>query len=436
MAKKIIFLAIISLLLFWSLSDFVLAEDRPLEIIYPEFPGMEPAPTVVATGLPEYVKYIFQLSIIIIGFIIFAALMKSGIQYLVSTGDPVKMADSREGIFSALLGVIILLSAFIIFNSINPQLTILKLPEVGLLEGVVASGVYICNYKVDNIGDILNKYLTAEGNEQIEATKELRKIMANPEKNQSCPRVNFSGNFDNFVVKKDGNDNTIFIIPRLKYVYNASANENEKKAIYEYGIVLHEQDDFGGQCAYYPKPDSNNSIFTKKDEIHQIAEYKAKDLKFIARSVTVFKKPITEPSSDAGGVILYSCFDYNRTGMCPVKTATGYKVSEVPFNPGVGNDVWEYPKETNLLGMANQVYSVKIDPKDSFFALLYENEDFGGKCGVIKSNDPNITDLPIGRCGAGCTWYGTLFFGWLNPFGSADCSPCLSSMILIKGAAL
>jgi hypothetical protein len=427
MAKKIIFFSTLSLLLFLSLSNFTFAADRPLEIIYPAIPGV-PTPENVATGLPDYIKYIFQLSIIITGFVIFAALVYSGIQYLVSTGDPAKLTDSREGIFSAFLGAIILLSAYIIFNTINPQLTILKLPPVGPLEGVVVPGVYICNYTVPNIGDILNKYLTEKGDPQIEATKELRKIMANPEKDQVCPRVNFSDNLENFTVNQN---NTIFIVPSPRYVYNASTKENEKKVIYEFGIVLHEKDGFEGQCKTYPKTDSNNLIYSYNYEDHQIEGYKAEDLGFTAKSVTVFKKPSTKPSDTAEGIVLYSCFDYNRTKLCP----KGVNPALAPFRPGGNADILGVMQVT-LGDLAKNTRSVKINPKGSYFALFFDGtEAYKGNCAVVKSNDPNIIAMPIDKCGDKCsawTWVADLFRGG----NKHECIPCLRSMTVIKGEVL
>lgn len=429
MTKKITFFLILSLFIFGLSGNFALAAGRPLEIVYPNIPGTI-VPETTTTGLPEYVVYLFRLSIIIIGFVILAVLVFSGVTYLISTGNPAKMSDAREGIVAAFLGGIILLSAYIIFNTINPQLTILKLPEVNPLAALVSPGVYICTYHVDNIGDILDKYINSSGDEQIAAAKDLARIMVDPnDDSKRCPRANSSGNFDNFVVRSD---NTILIVPSIKLVPDPDHPETPKRQpIYEYGIVLHQKDDFRGKCDYYPKEDSNYLIYTYGEDEHQLTDFMPIDMDFSeARSVTVFKKPVKEPSGDAQGVILFSCFDYNRTHMCPEG------VNEAWYSYKPSGDVWNI-FAADLGELTKNTRSVQVDPKDSYFAIVYDGEATYENCSVIKSNDPNITDIPLNLCtvgGGACDW--TRWFSWSWLTGTKECVPCIESMTVFKGQAL
>ena len=76
------------------------------------------------------VKYFYEWTIAIAGLAVFFILVMAGFQYLTSVGDPAKMKDATGRIKSALLGLVLLLSSYLILNLINPGLTTLKMPEV------------------------------------------------------------------------------------------------------------------------------------------------------------------------------------------------------------------------------------------------------------------------------------------------------------------
>jgi hypothetical protein len=102
--------------------------QQKLEIEYVTIPGGEAAPrTVEGTSLPEYVKYIFNFAILIIGLIALGMLIYAGVRYLTSAGDPEKLKGARSQILAAFLGLIILLSSYLILTNINPQLVVFDL---------------------------------------------------------------------------------------------------------------------------------------------------------------------------------------------------------------------------------------------------------------------------------------------------------------------
>jgi len=105
-----------------------LAIARVLEIEYPKIFGLKPE--TIGTGLPEYARYIFNLSIAIVGFVLFGALIRGGILYLTSAGNVVKLKEARDQISSAFLGTILLLSGYIILTTINPELVIFRFPPL------------------------------------------------------------------------------------------------------------------------------------------------------------------------------------------------------------------------------------------------------------------------------------------------------------------
>lgn len=106
-----------------------------LEINYPQLPGAQPPQEFLQTApleqhLSLYVLYFFNLIIWIAGIIALGALIYAGILYLTSTGKPEKVLAAREQITQAFLGIIILLSSYLILNILNPQLTTVQLPKL------------------------------------------------------------------------------------------------------------------------------------------------------------------------------------------------------------------------------------------------------------------------------------------------------------------
>jgi len=110
--------------LFLLLGTFVFAQS--LEVEYPAVPGttLPAEPT-----LPEYVRYIYNFSIIVAGLVAFFSLVYGGFRYLTSVGSPVAMADARSQIFAGILGLVILLASFLILTILNPQLAVFRLAK-------------------------------------------------------------------------------------------------------------------------------------------------------------------------------------------------------------------------------------------------------------------------------------------------------------------
>lgn len=130
-----------------------LAQGKELEIHYPEVSGAE-TPTTTKTFLPAYIEYIFTWAIIIAGLLAFFALVYGGILYLTSAGNPSKMSDAREQIIAGFLGLIILLSSFLILNTIDPQLVILEKPKLEQAIGGIYAYVGLgCADEIENYYD-------------------------------------------------------------------------------------------------------------------------------------------------------------------------------------------------------------------------------------------------------------------------------------------
>lgn len=125
MNKNLIYIFV--LFLFFASVSFVLAQT-PLEVKYPIIFGTAPT-TLEGTTLVEYVNYIFNFVVATAGIVALVLLTYSGLIYLTSAGRPEKLKEAKKQILAALLGVVIIISSYLILHLINPELTVLKLRE-------------------------------------------------------------------------------------------------------------------------------------------------------------------------------------------------------------------------------------------------------------------------------------------------------------------
>jgi hypothetical protein len=94
----------------------------PLENTYPTIPGTI-TPDTVDTPLPVLFKYIYNLSIILAGFIAFVVTVWGGLKYIFAGLRPGKLADAREQIGFGLVGMVLIFASYLIVNTINPDFT-------------------------------------------------------------------------------------------------------------------------------------------------------------------------------------------------------------------------------------------------------------------------------------------------------------------------
>lgn len=62
----------------------------------------------------------------VIGILATVMIMYGGVKYLVSGGNPTRMSGAKDTIFSAVVGLVLVLGAYMLLNLINPNLTELK----------------------------------------------------------------------------------------------------------------------------------------------------------------------------------------------------------------------------------------------------------------------------------------------------------------------
>jgi len=119
---------LIVFLMFFLFGLAFFAFAQPLEIDYPNLPNAV-TPQTTTTPAVIYFKYIFNLLI----FIITTAsgiLILRGFYLIISAPSPEKVSQAKKSIQTAALGAAVLVSAWLILYTINPQLVTFYLPPL------------------------------------------------------------------------------------------------------------------------------------------------------------------------------------------------------------------------------------------------------------------------------------------------------------------
>ena len=129
---------LIALFLFFGivvsmLPGFACAEIQ-LEVEFPKFGGEQLGPQ---STLPQTIQYIFNAALGVIFLVVLVSLIYGGFLYLTSVGEPAKMAKGKKQIFGSVFGLLIVLAAFFILRTINPQFTILQIEKKPVIHGAL-----------------------------------------------------------------------------------------------------------------------------------------------------------------------------------------------------------------------------------------------------------------------------------------------------------
>jgi len=119
---------IIFFLLLCFLAPLPLLAQRDLEVDYPEVQGERPETTEFS--LSGYAKYIYYFSLSFAGLAALLVLLWAGIRRLTAGGNPAAVNSSKKWATSAFVGLLLLFLSYLILVTINPELTILSLPEL------------------------------------------------------------------------------------------------------------------------------------------------------------------------------------------------------------------------------------------------------------------------------------------------------------------
>ena len=109
-----------------SLSAFYIVFAKELEQEYPEVLGKN---LTSESTLVDLVAYIYNFALAIGGILAFVMLVIGGVRWLASAGAPAAIGTAKKQITTALLGLVLLLASYLILNTLNPELVLLRTPE-------------------------------------------------------------------------------------------------------------------------------------------------------------------------------------------------------------------------------------------------------------------------------------------------------------------
>lgn len=102
-----------------------------------ELPGSELPLNINSIIITDYIRYIFNFAIAIAGLIVFGVLVFAGLKAMLSSQNPSALSDAKSQITDAVIGLIIILSAYLILTTLNPQLVLIN-PEIkGVNQGII-----------------------------------------------------------------------------------------------------------------------------------------------------------------------------------------------------------------------------------------------------------------------------------------------------------
>ena len=79
-------------------------------------------PSFESGDIGTFISSLYDLSILIVGVVIFVQFIVAGFQYLTAGGNSGKIGDANNRMKNAVIGTVLLFSAYLILNVINPQL--------------------------------------------------------------------------------------------------------------------------------------------------------------------------------------------------------------------------------------------------------------------------------------------------------------------------
>ena len=100
--------------------------ENNLNLCYPQFGN--PTPLTSEIKLEQLVAWLYVFIVGISGLAAFVMIVWGGVQWMISQGNPTATGDAKDKIQKALIGLLLVLSSFLILQIINPELTLLKNP--------------------------------------------------------------------------------------------------------------------------------------------------------------------------------------------------------------------------------------------------------------------------------------------------------------------
>jgi len=124
-ASTSIKVAVYLLVYFLVFSEKALAVNFTITTIAPNIPGTN------ANSTPgQFISALYTWSLSVGGLLALGAIVYGGIKYTLSAGNPSGQNEGKEWVKAALLGLFLLLGAYLILYTINPNMVNLNLPSL------------------------------------------------------------------------------------------------------------------------------------------------------------------------------------------------------------------------------------------------------------------------------------------------------------------
>ena len=330
MEKKALKISLLVIVLIFLPVNFTLSQ-RELELQYPEIGGE----TITATtSIPGFIKYIFNLSIIIAVIISIGVLILAGFLYLTSTGKPEQLKEAKSRIFYGFLGLIILLGSYLILQTVNPQLTVLEIKQLPLTWGVVL----VNETARDAVGGIGNKPDLRELSNQI-ALGNAKQVISVSDFEQKFGEYNAStAKFEKFTPV------ALYILPEEGGVPNTHTK-----------VVIFSEKNFKGQKREYSEEkDGCSSTLCPLDDFTSTFPPMSLSLKETGPGVYLYGK---EPQEEF----------FTRTSISDLR---GVKFNDKSVNDNVYSIAIKNKKEQGI-------------KTTDYLAILHEKVNYGGQCRIF-----------------------------------------------------
>lgn len=313
---------------FWP--NFLLA----LEVNYPKL-NLFGREYFIEKGISELtfaktVFYFYLFLVILAGLFALVGLVKAGFRWLTSFGSPIKLTLAKEEVLAVFFGLILLFASFLIFNSLNPQLLILKpsaprLPRYQPPEIEIKEGVFV---------EILNE----------------EKPILVPWDLPSLEETDWKGKIQRFILKDSSKT--------------------------KYSVILFEKPFFKGKCRFLtngPESDDKNVANFQFDSLLIVPQspqsiYQPGE-KIVLFSEAYLEKPILEREGvEIGGERIIK-----KIADLPIPI-----VKSFAFEKGEGKYLALFTKETGFRGPCF-AFSIDIDDLERPHpSINYSPEDLGG----------------------------------------------------------
>lgn len=256
---------------------------------------------VTREGFPEHLIYIVQFLVVLAIAITILSLVRSGLLWMVSEGDPLKIKNAKEQLVSALMGFLIILSSYLILSALDPLLV--EVGDVSLQEKdeEVFPGVHF------SFEDEFN-----EEGEVYRATAPVRNLEELGEELRSFRIIN-------------------------------QTDEEGDLVGYYYGVVLHEDPSYRGRCEFFVNTDPDPKDFEVPGEFSSVTVVRISE-NYHPREESYVKVYELPDFREEGGV---ERLDAQERGLTPLSLEEVWSM-DIKGRYGIvlsSGDSWETTKE-------------------------------------------------------------------------------------------